>query len=195
MRNLTIFCPPMGVVNTGYWWQVFADRVTDELVCRGQIDGGGPGLTITFPPCVVRNVQPGRWMVDPVVAKGKLDTGEYLQISYPEEPVIRQGKYLYAQEVESIAEDSYVLCAEFRAQVWSKLPLAKSSPVGLGLKKFIVEAVTLPGPNDPITISGDGKIIRCRDGAKIGHVSADGEYRITDADVVRSLRRLQDIPS
>lgn len=145
LRSLTIQCPPMGATNTGYWFQPGADRITDELVCRGEIENVCK-LTITFPPCRVYRIKAGQWMVEPVIAKGKLDTGEYIQISYPEEPVLRSGRDMFAQPVNSIDGKSYVLMRDlWRAQVKSKLPLAKSSPVGLGLTKYIVEAVTLPG--------------------------------------------------
>lgn len=144
IRPLIINCPPMGVSATGHWWEIWADRVTDNLVCRGSIEGVAH-LTITFPPCLVKK-EWGRWMVESVLAYGLLDTGERLQIRYPAEPVLRDGLDMVAQPVSSVDAESYVqLPGGRQAQIRSRLPLARSTPVGLGLTRFIVEAVTLPG--------------------------------------------------
>lgn len=150
-RKLTIWCPEMGVTNTGYWWQTTADRITDNLPCKGLIGDEIP-FDITFPPCIVKFISKGHWIVEQVVATGKLYSGQKLQITYPPELVHRQGLYLYAEEVGSIDRDatgrlvSYLEMANGALMpIESTLPLAKSSPVGLGLKKYIVEAVVLPG--------------------------------------------------
>lgn len=147
LRKLTINCPPMGVTNCGHWWEFWADRITDNLICRGSIEGVAH-LTITFPPCLVKR-QSGQWMVETVLAYGELDTGERLQIRYPEEPVLRDGLDMVAQPVDSVDASSFVqLPGGRKAQIKSTLPLARSKPVGLGLTRFIVEAVTLPGTVD-----------------------------------------------
>lgn len=142
--KLTIQCPEMAVRNTGYFWELIADRLTDNLECRGAIDG--MGLTITFPPCRVRYIRPGRWMVDAVVARGYLDSGEYIQIGFPEEPVVRQFDYkLTALKVPSIREHSFVVTADGRRYIESELPEADATPVGFGMRTYIVEAVTIEG--------------------------------------------------
>lgn len=155
LRSLTIHCPEMGVTNTGYWWQTFTDRITDRLECRGEIEGIC-SLTIVFPQCKVYNIKPGEWRVEQVQATGKLDSGDYIQILYPPEQVLRKGNYLYAQEVDSIDYYPHSLVMSScvidengkRYLVKSKLPLAQSRPVGIGLRKYIVEAVILPGTVD-----------------------------------------------
>lgn len=146
LKPLIIQCPEMGVNNTGSWWQFTADRRTEELKCRGYIGENEIGLSITFPPSRVYHIGFGRWMIEPVLAVGKLNTGEYLQISYPEEPIVRSGIYMMAQEVGSIKAGSYLIdkTGTYK-QIWSKLPLARGSPEGFGLYRFIVEPVTLPG--------------------------------------------------
>ncbi len=142
--NLLIHCPEMAVRNTGYFWQLTAERLTDELECRGAIEGLGP-LTITFPPCRVKYISPGKWMVDAVIARGSLDSGQYIQIGFPEEPVVRRLDKLVALRVPSIREQSYLVTDNGRRYIECELPEAEATPVGLGMRAYIVEAVTIEG--------------------------------------------------
>ena len=158
LRKLTIRCPPMGVNNTGWWWQFGADRLTEELPCRGEIEGVCD-FEIIFPPCKVRRLKPGLWEVEAVVAKGYLGPGRFqgeeVRISYPAETVLREGMHMMAQPIDSIDGESWVVVNDLslkgarllgtKYKVRSKLPLARGVPVGLGLKRFVVDAVTLPG--------------------------------------------------
>lgn len=147
IRQLIINCPPMGVSSCGPWWKFWADRITDNLVCRGSIEGVAH-LTITFPPCLVKRKTDG-WMVETVLAYGALDTGERFQIRYPEEPVLRDGLDMVAQPVGSVDASSFVqLPGGRKAPIKSQLPLARSKPVGLGLTQYTVEAVTVMGTVD-----------------------------------------------
>ena len=143
--KLTIHCPEMAVRNTGYFWQLTADRLTDELECRGEIEQGFGWFTITFPPCRVKYISPGRWMVDAVVARGYLDSGEYIAIAFPEEPVVRRLDKLVALRVPSIREQSFVALRDGRRYIETELPDAEATPVGFGMRTYIVEAVTIEG--------------------------------------------------
>ena len=149
--TITIRCPEMAVNNTG--WRPTSDRRAVELPCTGEIvlpDGHVcPLREFRFESCLVKFVRPGRWMVDPVLAWGYVEGGGLIKLYYPEEPVIRRGTLMVAQPIDNILHQSYAVLPDGRtAMVYAPLPEAIGRPqgiFGLGLRQFVVDAVTIKG--------------------------------------------------
>jgi hypothetical protein len=106
-----------------------------------------PFIGFRFPKCRVRFVSLGKWMVDPVTAFGELEGGGRIEIAYPEEPVLRDGKYMMAQPIDNYADRSFVrILGGKTGTIRAPLPLARGVPGALfGLFRFTVEAVTIKG--------------------------------------------------
>lgn len=154
--QLTIKCPPMAVRNTS-WWNPLADRITDELACPSQVvlpDGSTVDFTHVFPQCYVRRLSAGKWMVDAVVSKSNSSIGPFIlfpslaegvncSISWPQEPVDRDGKNMLARAIDSM--EGTITVTGKTGKVKAHMPQSVGRPVGMGMYVFVVDAVTITG--------------------------------------------------
>lgn len=150
--KLSIPCPQMPVRNTGWWpWSL---RQTDALLCPDctvQLpDGSSLPFATYWPQCYVRQQSAGLWQVDPVKCVGRFPGEGYgLWISFPVEPVVRQGSLMMAQPVDSLAGRITIpdgQGGQIIGDVSAKLPLAAGRPQPpFGLWEFIVDAVVVEG--------------------------------------------------
>lgn len=149
--TIRIDCPAMAVNNTSRFPRAFTDRRAVTLYCTGLIQF--PDVTFALSPdfnfmsCLVRFMEIGRWMVDPVAAFGRHSGGGRIWLSYPEEPVFREGSLMVAQPIPNIYDESWMeLPGGKIAKVRCGLPRAAGEPqgiFGLGAYQYLVEPVTL----------------------------------------------------
>lgn len=157
VTDLVIHCPPMAVRNTS-WWNPFAARLTDYLTCLGELtlpDGHRANFRINFPPCYVRRVAAGRWLVDAVRASGQIEmvARRLLYIDFPAEPVLRDGSNMVAQPVDSVG-GLLTGMSWGDARLKATLPMAVGRPVGFGMRTYVVDAVEVHGTAEWVGLGG-----------------------------------------
>lgn len=167
MGTIEINCPAMPVLNTGLPKFLGmrinlpgTDREAQEIKCTGRIILGGrvvefmpveSDFAFRFPKCRVYRIRKGRWMVVPVIAWGRTILGEEIQISYPEESILRKGNLwsgsMIAQPIQNYLQNSYVYIDGIRHQIDAPLPEAEGKPNDgkFGLDSYLVEAVRIDG--------------------------------------------------
>ena len=154
--NLTgtviIRCPAMPILATLRPWI----RECQELVCTNNEivldDGTKIPFVITFPRVLVRWQSPGKWLVDPVPAKGETRDGGPILVTMEKERVTRTSlRTLDAQPCNAIGT------VDLFGRTWtigprvmpsgetSFFPKCTATASGLGLFKYVAEAVTAEG--------------------------------------------------
>jgi hypothetical protein len=147
MSNIIVNCPAMPVISTSKFLNPFADREAQEIDCPSTLvlpDGSILPFIFIFPRCLVKFQSVGKWLVDPITAAGIVQTKGWISVDFPAEPIVRCGFNMIAQPITSTKGRVQLEDGTF-GLVEMTLPLAVGRPVGLGLKKFIVDAVTVTG--------------------------------------------------
>ncbi len=143
--NIQIFCPPMLCWNTGLL--ITSPRRAVELPCKWTAVVKDVGATkmytgmVTFASCLIRFQSPGRWLVNPVLAERP-----GISLSYPAEPVVRQGSLMLAKAVDNIVPQSWIELAGKRYWVYAPLKDTLADPGILwGMFSFTVRATRIDG--------------------------------------------------
>lgn len=153
--TIFILCPPMPVNNTG--WGLRSDRRAIELLCSGHVVISGftipfssnPERAFRFESCLVKWKKVGQWTVDPVMSWGYLADGSYIEMHWPEEPVIRRGLLMEAQPIDCLASRSFYKALDgTKYRIQSTMPASIGRPqgiFGLGMFQYIVDEVKIEG--------------------------------------------------
>ena len=150
--KVVIHCPEMAILATMKPWI----RECQELVCpKNEIvldDGTTISFVITFPKALVRWQSRGQWLVDRVPAKGVTRDGGRIFVTMEKERVTRTSwRTMDAQPCNAAGT------IELFGKVWtigprvastgdtSFFPRCTATASGLGLFKYVAEAVTAEG--------------------------------------------------
>lgn len=169
---LTIKCPPMEVKNLSWFGNPYADREAQQITCDVLTtgpDGQALRFEIIFPKCKIwrdtslldrqviariyslASVPSAVWMVEPVTAFSPGNQAIRIGVNYPQEPTVRaslfEGGNIDVLPVASLS-GKVVLPDGRQGSVTSTLPRTTGRPVGLGLLKYIVDAVACEGEVD-----------------------------------------------
>ena len=152
MGKVLIRCPEMPILATMKPWI----RECQELVCpNNEIvldDGTKISFVITFPKALVRWQTWGNWLVDKVGAKGMTKDGGPLFVTMEKERVARTSwRTMDAQPCGAVGT------VELFGKIWkigprvspsgekSFFPKCTATASGLGIFKYVAEAVTAEG--------------------------------------------------
>jgi len=150
--KLLIHCPEMTILATMKPWI----RECQELVCpNNEIildDGTKISFVITFPKALVRWQTWGNWLVDKVGARGVTKDGGTIFVTMEKERVARTSwRTMDAQPCNAVGT------VEFSGKIWkigprlspagekAFFPKCTATASGLGLFKYVAEAVTAEG--------------------------------------------------
>jgi hypothetical protein len=150
--KLVIRCPEMAILATMKPWI----RECQELVCPNSDivldDGTEISFVITFPRVLVRWQSPGKWLVDEVPARGVTKDGGPIFVTMEKERVARTSwRTMDAQPCDAGGT------VELFGKIWkigprvspagekSFFPKCTATASGLGLFKYVAEAVTAEG--------------------------------------------------
>ncbi len=163
---LKIICPPMDVWNTSWWGNPYADREAQKLTCDVHTqgpDGAALAFQIVFPACLVKRdsslttrlaaqqdyglakVPSAIWMVEPVKAASVGSQPVQIGISFPQEPTYRNADSTITVLPVASLWGTIRLPSGARGSVKATLPRCTSRPQGLGLFRYVVDAVTCEG--------------------------------------------------
>jgi hypothetical protein len=150
--KIVIRCPDMPILATMKPWI----RECQELVCpNNEIvldDGAKISFVITFPKALVRWQSRGNWLVDKVGAKGMTKDGGPIFVTMEKERVARTGwRTMDAQPCNAVGT------VDLFGKIWkigprvspsgekSFFPKCTATASGLGLFKYVAEAITAEG--------------------------------------------------
>lgn len=151
-HDLVIDCPPMLVSATGWWPS--SDRIAETLFCTGSVFGvpfvtweQDPSKAFRFPETRIKMVSRGVWQAAPVIAWGYTVNGDYVQLDYGPEPIIRRGlRKMEAQPIPNDISKSYIETGGRRRyfNAWLPTVLADAGAF-FGIRSFTVRATQITG--------------------------------------------------